>query len=232
MNTNEKIIGFDARKMHAGINKLWDPLRKATFLIKEDVKDVLSTDTLAWPSVFHTHQLIGMSEAELEKYEQCGPERPDVYIGSNNPSWNSLPDLKKWLDKNKMLLQKPYWIVALTCIEMPDLMQRSEYGPYFDETDPPSLNHNCTFLGFDVSDGSQTSGLSNCGYDFDDFKEKTKELWKSQINKYHLFDSLENALEFRKFSDERIKEHAPFFVYGLYLLEEVKIEHEKPKQQI
>jgi hypothetical protein len=39
-------------------------------------------------------------------------------------------------------------------------------------------------------------------------------------NRYPLFDSLEEALEFRMLTNARVPEHAPFFVIGLWWIVE------------
>ncbi len=74
-----------------------------------------------------------------------------------------------------------------------------------------------TLLGYDVADSGFTSGLSNCGYrpDIDDVESLRRD-WGPKLNERGLFDALEHADEFRRVSDARIPEHAPFFVFALY----------------
>ncbi|QRK05845.1 hypothetical protein JQX13_37765 [Archangium violaceum] len=43
--------------------------------------------------------------------------------------------------------------------------------------------------------------------------------WSGHLNEHHLLGDLGRALEFRDASDERVPEHAPFFVFGLWLIE-------------
>ncbi len=72
-------------------------------------------------------------------------------------------------------------------------------------------------LGYDIADDVFLSGLSNCGYT----EEETAMLrstWAARLNRFHLFDQLDAASEFKALTDARVPEHAPFFVFGLYLL--------------
>jgi len=40
--------------------------------------------------------------------------------------------------------------------------------------------------------------------------------WESYLNEWHLFDHVEQADEFRSFTNRRVKEHSPFYVYGIW----------------
>jgi hypothetical protein len=69
-------------------------------------------------------------------------------------------------------------------------------------------------LGFDVADGGRISGLCNCGYggsEADQFRT-----WKDKLNAHGLFSVLDHAITFVDVTNKRVKEHAPFYVYGLF----------------
>ena len=72
------------------------------------------------------------------------------------------------------------------------------------------------FLGFDVADGS-TSGLSNCGYDASEARI-LRPVWGPRLNKHGLFVDIADALSFRQLTNERVPEHAPFYVYGIWVV--------------
>ena len=164
--------------------------------------------------------MIGMAASQHEELGVTGPERPD-WIGPNIPAWEDLEKLREHLVKKGTEISRPYWIIAMTCFTDPEILSKLEYGPHFEPTTPGACDESWTFLGYDVSDGSLLSGLSDCGYRDEDFIDKPRSDWAKRLNQNHLFDSLEAADAFRVFSDRKVIEHAPFLVYGLHLIEEV-----------
>jgi len=72
------------------------------------------------------------------------------------------------------------------------------------------------FLGFDVADGT-TSGLSNCGYDEHQLAG-LRRVWAPRLNHHGLFRELTDALAFRWLTNKRVPEHAPFYVYALWVV--------------
>jgi hypothetical protein len=45
-----------------------------------------------------------------------------------------------------------------------------------------------------------------------------RDSYASELNEHHLFDSIKPAVDFMRFSDERVRAHAPFFVFGIWLI--------------
>jgi hypothetical protein len=124
------------------------------------------------------------------------------------------------LDAGWGLERKAHWIIGLTLRYGTFRQGDMEMGyPTLDPLPIPIGNQNWTSLGFDVSDGSGLSGLSNCGYAKDEVPA-LRERWGPHLNTYHLFSDVDQAIEFKRLSDNRVREHAPFFVYGLYLVED------------
>jgi hypothetical protein len=82
-------------------------------------------------------------------------------------------------------------------------------------------------LGYDVCDQWLLSGLSNCGYGTNESEiQILRETYTSDLNEHHLFDALKPAVDFMHLSDERVPEHAPFFVFGIWLIKkEEGLEH-------
>ena len=219
---DEKLLGFDARKKWLDPKWHWGRERRAGFLLRMDADPVLSTDELVWPSVFNSHQLPLASESQLEELGLAGPQRPS-WSGSNIPLWEDLDRLKTHLFSADLEIRRPYCFIAITCLAQPDVVPRIIYGPYFEKTNPSKPSQSWTLLGYDVSDGSLISGLTNCGYTEDDRQKQSMRLLLKALNRYHLFGSVQPADEFRGFADKRVKEHAPFLIYGLYLVEEIAV---------
>ena len=211
----ETLLGFDAREMSlTGLRELGPGGGRPTdFLLRTDLDDVLSADSMVWPSIFKTTVTL-----------DHGPElaRPE-WIGINEPFWENLGALCSAIP-HEFELGHPYWLIAATWHT--DMGFRKEekqkgkfLGPSLAPTTPPQRDSRWRFLGFDITDPG-TSGLSNCGYDSAERDILAAE-WARHLNRYHLFDSLERAFEFRTLTNARVPEHAPFFVTGLWSITEM-----------
>lgn len=225
-NYNEYIVGFDARRIILKENEKWTDERKRLYLIEEKSTRVFSVDENVWPT-FVKHRLdqfiLDMPPEKREKMfpnldvDQSEPLAPE-WIGFNAPFWENLHDLKRYLD-----LVNPteeIWVTAATIFLTEEMMPtRKDYPPYIEPTNPPNLDSPWIMLGYDIADPFRCSGLSNCGYRDCDFKQYSREYWAKKLNENHLFSEFDSALAFSKFSDKRIPEHAPFYVYGLYRIE-------------
>ena len=71
------------------------------------------------------------------------------------------------------------------------------------------------FLGYDVADGGPCSGLSNCAYNAEEMPALLKR-FSNRLNSNHLFDVYQDARDFKLLSDQRLPDHAPFYVIALY----------------
>ncbi len=84
-------------------------------------------------------------------------------------------------------------------------------------TSPTGLDSRWTFEGLDVADLSLTSALTNCGLPATGAaRRRFRATWGPHVNDRHLFRSLAYAHRFRVVSDRRVREHRPFFVFGLW----------------
>jgi len=203
MKSRERIVGFDAREMWLTDN--WSDDRKNSFLIRLDVSKPLSTDVLVWPAA--------LDEEGVGYIESYG------YQGL----WSELYNLRNAVNNAKFLQSKHYYTVAITLLL--DGISQYDLGIWDSliQSDlPVAPEDTWTRIGIDVSDISLLSGLMNCG--FDPMMENVDYLrskWSPYLNKYHLFSDYHAALEFKEFSNERVKEHAPFYLFGIWLIENV-----------
>lgn len=76
-------------------------------------------------------------------------------------------------------------------------------------------------LGFDVADGA-ISGLSNCGYEADE-AGALRATWAARLNEHGLFVDVHDALAFRAVTDGRVREHAPFAVYAMWIVRGARV---------
>lgn len=123
-----------------------------------------------------------------------------------------------------LLLQEPAeddgaaWAIAITLeVATMTAAEQERWEAMYQPAEPVAVDERWLRLGFDVADESMLSGLSNCGYDAPDV-DAWRVRWAPHLNRFHLFDEPRMAASFRLASDDRVPEHAPFFVFGLYRL--------------
>ena len=84
---------------------------------------------------------------------------------------------------------------------------------------PSDLDKSWEFLGYDIADLAGTSGLMNMGFLTGvDEVAALRARWGMHLNTSHLFVDRSRAEEFKSFSSQRVPEHAPFYVIGLWLV--------------
>jgi len=205
------LLGFDARM--TGPDSSWDERRKRNFLFRLDVVQPLSIDPQVWLSAF----------------DRLG--RP-AWVGIFDPLWEDLESLR---DAAGAALLRNVSITAFAraiteCSPAERLVLDAHLrGIHPDGTPgdlpeaiatPAAVAPGWTFLGYDVADLGGLSGLMNCGFvpETEDV-EALRARWGPKLNARHLFDDLGDARNFKHFSNQRVAEHAPFYVDGLWLVE-------------
>jgi hypothetical protein len=212
----ERLLGFDIRERGGEPDHLWDAERRAVFLLRVDAPKPLSVDTSVWPSVFDTGQGIGFPDPQRECLHLAGVQAP-VYTGPNAGLWEDANHMQLYLHEH-WDKPKPCVTIAISWASRSRFSNEGRFGPYLAQTSPAEIDPYWERLGFDVGDGSLVSGLSNCGY-LPEEAQLLRPQWVTRLNETHLFDDPLHAFQFRNAAEERVPEHAPFFVYGLYLME-------------
>jgi hypothetical protein len=197
MHAAEVVLGYDAREAPPGPPGRWPAERRSAYLLRADVDAPLSTDTMVWP-----------------------PALADEPRGS----WDRPLDL--WPHLAALLVRlagtpepRPHWVVAVTLVAaLVPAERRALWEPCPVEPAPAAVQPAWSLLGYDVSDRWLLSGLSNCGYTASE-AEPLRRRWGARLNRWHLFDDVAQAGECAELTSWRVREHAPFFVYGLYRVE-------------
>jgi hypothetical protein len=204
MRSNDLLLGFDAREMWLGPQEYWPDSRKKMYLLRYDVVRPLSTDTLVWRAVFD-------ADTSLQRPQWTGPIQN---------LWDNVATLQEYMDTAWSARTFPYWIIAVTLQE--DVCDSEDLQEWYARASNiiPSLRDPAwAFLGYDVSDKWLLSGLSNCGYGTNESKiQILRDTYASDLNEHHLFDAIKPAVDFMHVSDERVQAHAPFFVFGIWLI--------------
>ncbi|HSK81017.1 MAG TPA: hypothetical protein VLQ45_31480 [Thermoanaerobaculia bacterium] len=207
------LLGFDARPSKPPV---WDEGRKRDFLLRLDIVTPLSIDTAVWPSVFALH-----------------PELRPPYVGPYG-LYENLESLRKHVAAARGtpgdLCIVAFGVASGACTReerrvldefLRGVSPDGSPGTTLPEINPPAADGGWSFLGYDVADlGGTTSGLMNCGFlpELEDV-EALRLRWGPKLNDFHLFDSRKEAREFKDFSNQRVAEHAPFFIHGIWLVE-------------
>ena len=198
------LLGYDCRERWCPRARLWPAERVQKFLLRTDVEKPLSTDVFVWPSVFQDQQL-GLLELEDLRLGPTGLPTPSLH-GWVQDLWQDLSAVRGALAP---LIGQRFDVIAVTAS-----------APWHDDVPecvPATLDDEWALLGFDVVDGWLLSGLTNCGYSHDEI-ETLRSRWAHRLNAHHLFDNEGHATEFASLADLRVREHAPFYVCGLWKL--------------
>ncbi|MCI0711643.1 MAG: hypothetical protein L0154_15920, partial [Chloroflexi bacterium] len=195
---DEIIIGYDIRDLEYDFS--WASERIDKYLLRKRQVRPLSTDVSVWASCFDVELPLDMrtrNNVDLWRNLQIM-----IDMGSNKSTANEVA--------------KPV-AIAVTVFGEPELSL-----DHLDLSDihPPQIESDWEFLGYDVSDKFLLSVLTNCGYSEEE-SGSFGQMYADHLNEYHLFTDLNMAINFRSRSDERVKEHSPFCIYGIYALCEI-----------
>lgn len=203
------LLGYDIRACaSAYVGREWSTQRRSEYLLKPDVEWPLSVDTMVWPSLFHF-------TSRLDNY------RPVSAIDVE-PTNDQQLILRLWRDMSAMestLRERTNDEVCFVrvAIELWHDLYRMPETRW--QIAAESLNEGDAApsewltVGFDVADADFISGLMNCGYNEKEREELRR--WAKELNDYGLLADFEAADDFRRMTDRRVPEHAPFFVYRL-----------------
>ncbi len=188
---NEVFLWVDLRVSGDSGAPEWTSQRRIDYLLRDDVKRPLSVDTAVWESPLR--QGDEMRGPLLWKFQE-------------------FDDTFKQCMNNESV-----WLIYISISTFYfNKHQKSIFNIELIENNPKSNLSDLKFLGYDVADQFLLSGLTNCQYTNDEATAMIRK-WKTKINKYHLLDNMEDAMKYLHETERRVPEHAPFFVYGLYL---------------
>jgi hypothetical protein len=207
MNSEERLLGFDAREMWTQFEETWPQEQRWTYLLIDKLVKPLSVSVRIWAPALE----------DVSKDIKSQDWRASL------GQWDSLNGMQMYLESRRDEIAGPYWIVGITLLYgiLTEREKREEWHAFLPSTSPSTIDRDWSLLGYDVATGGLLSGLSACGYDSSS-APKLREKWEPHLNKYHLLTSQDRAIEFMKMTDDRVPEHAPFFVFGLYLIQKVE----------
>jgi len=206
----EFLLGYDLRFPYSCfVPQQWTPSRRAAFLLRPEIETPASVDSLVWPSRFvfpgafvarHPDGLERVTAPIAHPLQQCLDLWPTAdamaaHFAACGAGGDAIPIAVA-------LCAEPAASGSWTALLGSSAATWAPHAGWLP-------------LGFDIADGSLTSGLSNCGYR-DDEVSALRNDWASEVNDFGLFEHLEAAQAFRAVTDARVPEHQPFEVYRLY----------------
>lgn len=188
---NEEILGFQLRLLPSRIPS-WDNERRITFLLREQVATPLSVDEAVWPILDDAN------------------ERTRVFLDPEEPiNGLKLHALRREARPNAGSL------VAITSTPLVAAVVREKHRiaplPRASENLKDLGFHR---LGFDVADEYFYSALFNCGFGSE--KGDLAKRFGSILNEHGLFDFPGDATAYSERADARVRDHAPFRVFGIW----------------
>ncbi len=224
MAYSELLIGFDAREMWYYENA--KPIGQAAIMslsfFRNGIKKGLSIDPSIWGSVFDTGDCVALVGEERRSVGLGTLKLPD-WVGPNKPFWDNLSDLEHYLLLHDSEIIKPYWIIAVTRLSLPQEIENTSHEwPFFEPTNPPSLLPEWKLIGFDIADHDGEARLT--GTEFkgsEQYLESLRNRWWAHINEYHLFKDLVAAIAYKEFLNQQYPSYAQYFVYGIWLITQV-----------
>jgi len=203
----KRLLGFDAREGEQDCKNNPLPIEVCErLLLRPEIECPCSVDSNIWPSHFlyypQIKHLIGSHKPPLiEADSDC-----------RGGLWLNLDTMRERLREHK---RSAVPVAIELYVEEEDMFNDYPSPLVYSKTTPPGLPSDNVFLGYDVADSGFCSGLSNAGYSQEE-RNGLSPRWREHINNYGLLNTQENAFRFKEISDERIPEHAPFWVYGVY----------------
>lgn len=172
----------------------WSEARREKYLLRRDIRRPLSVDRTVWPSC---------PMADGQPSPQALP-------------WVGVEVVRKRAVETCATRQPRAVTIAIGLVieHANDEALAASRGVATELVVEPTWRR----LGFDIADGTAISGLSNCSYEADE-AAALRDAWAARLNDHGLFDDVDEALAFRAVTDARVREHAPFAVYAVWLVE-------------
>jgi len=206
MKNDEIVLGYQLRKSPKNIDSnFWNSERRNKYLLNTDIDFQISVDTNAWPE---------SEDNDLKNNLFCAQdvEHDPLYLNAD------LYQLKPSLRDIKIEILQENVLIAVTILqEYASLFftKRSVDKIKFLDSTHTLKEKIVFFYGYDIADGLLFSALSDCSFSEEE-RKRFHDLFSNDLNRYGLFENKLKAIDYCKLSNNRIPEHAPFYVFGIY----------------
>lgn len=220
-------LGFDAFAKTDAIEwRMPNVAERDLYFIRPEIDAPVSVDRLICPSVFQPGvQTMAETKLFLTRFSRSlHVEETTLDTQADWPE-SEVGILGLWINSQRMLgwledrpaVKKFVRFPVATGVFLDDITASGALWKTVAESNvsPSNPLPQWTLLGYDVADEGQTSALSNCQFQYDEIA-KARMRWQSHLNEWGLLDDFADAGAFVEFSNKRVSEHAPFYVYEIH----------------
>jgi hypothetical protein len=200
----QAVLGYQIRVPIDGLISLWTTERRAQYLLIPRINAPLSVDNQVWP---------------IADCPMVAKRIFDDFVTGPNEAPNGLDvfQLKQNVTPDTLSNTSGCHVVGIATQH--DVAVRLRAKNFI--VDPISLNTSLQIemwsIGFDICDERLTSGLMNCGVTPDNLK-KLRDAYGMLINRYGLFNQIDEAMRFASEINVLVSEHAPFIPVELFIV--------------
>lgn len=200
-------LGFDAKttKVHS-----WDKCRKNALLLNKDCDFPKSVDDSVWSSIFDDNEKSKQINTVFQGYHVNLSELEAACVQTDKVVVSIALELESCSDND--LLE---WHRRLFGKQQKELLGNSVNIPSI--CVPPVVPSEFELIGYDIADFWGLSGLMNCGINDAETGGNQAKEFTPFLNEHHLFQNFSKANEYALYLNGVVKEHAPFFVYSLWI---------------
>jgi hypothetical protein len=231
------LLGFDV--IADPVLATWVDERTTTrefFFLNPEVRWPVSVDRVTCPSIFQpAFHAAGGSKTVMTQF----PKKPSPSLSDQQVSsaitrhdvdwpelainilglWSDLHEMLRWMGERQGLKNLARFAIGIQV----NLDATTSSDPLWQTvsssaTRPALASPEWLRLGFDVADRDQTSALSGLEYTPQEMQQ-ARDRWGIDVNASGLLGRLESARAFKAFSDARVPEIAPFYVYEIFKIE-------------
>ncbi len=211
MAINEYIIGYTVQKLLGE----WSLERRKLYLLSDNVVHPITVDPSGGSRpAFMQSECVSIFENSVIEHDYGSSEQSELV---SVPLWPQLAPLQQYVySQVGHVMPAGHAIVSVSRV-CSGVLYRSYTSGAGKAADPAAFcRSQWKLLGYDIADAWLLSGLVNCGYTHS--HRMLLKHYIAHLNQNHLFDDPAVAARYAKETNVRVAEHAPFFVYGLYLL--------------
>lgn len=214
----EYVVGFGVCDTTCHAAAAWNDKRRALHLCRPDVRMPLGVDPRCRTVAIDTKEANHSNEITITWMECDDHKDATARQHMLHPTFSSIQNVIAALSRGLSASSRAFAVSQCVPTGCRLLRTNSLQDVTLSDRVDELMSERWVRVGYDVCDHWMISALQNCAFSGSEMVKSNVD-WSARINEWHLFSSVDTAVEFSFFSDVRVPEHAPFSVYGLYFIE-------------